>query len=110
MAMGKEIPLKTDAVYNPHDFIQTECGTMKELTVTITLAEYRELVRKVEEHIAAESRAWSKVAEKNVHAHKIENENEDLRAEIESLRAEIEQMRRDFTDPLEDWTKEEPDA
>ena len=101
--MENRIPLKTDAEHNPHDYVQTEVGTMKELLVTITLAEYRELVRKVEEHIAAESRAWSKAAEKSVHAAKMEHENEDLRAEIE-------QMRRDFTAPLEDWTKEEPDA
>lgn len=39
------IPLKTDDSYfEKHDFVQTECGTMKELTVTITLAEYRYLL------------------------------------------------------------------
>lgn len=43
--MENKIPLKTDGAYfNPHDFIQTECGTMKELLVTTTLAEYRSLV------------------------------------------------------------------
>ena len=42
--MESKIPLKTDSYFDPHDFIQTECGTMKELLVTITLAEYRALV------------------------------------------------------------------
>lgn len=40
------LPLKTDDPrFDRADFIQTECGTMKELTVTITLAEYRSLVK-----------------------------------------------------------------
>lgn len=40
------IPLKTDAkFFDTDDFVQTECGTMKELTVTITLHEYRSLIR-----------------------------------------------------------------
>ena len=40
------IPLKTDEkLFDKDDFIQTECGTMKELTVTITLHEYRQLLR-----------------------------------------------------------------
>lgn len=39
------IPLKTsNPDFNRHDFIQTECCAMEELTVEITLAEYRELV------------------------------------------------------------------
>lgn len=39
------IPLKTsNPDFNRHDFVQTDCGLMEELTVTITLAEYRELV------------------------------------------------------------------
>lgn len=43
--MEHKIPLKTDDTYfDKHDFVQTECGTMKELLVTITLAEYRILV------------------------------------------------------------------
>ena len=103
MAMSREIPLKTDASYNPNDFIRTECGTMKELTVTITLAEYRELVSKVHALKATEERAWHIAAERSRERDKLEKENK-------GLCAEIEQMRRDFTAPLEDWTKEEPDA
>lgn len=39
------IPLKTsNPDFNRHDFVQTDCGLMEELTVEITLAEYRELV------------------------------------------------------------------
>lgn len=39
------IPLKTsDPDFNRHDFVQTDCGLMEELTVEITLAEYRELL------------------------------------------------------------------
>ncbi len=46
--MENRIPLKTDCeFFNQDDFIQTECGTMRELTVTITLHEYRELVQNV---------------------------------------------------------------
>lgn len=41
------IPLKTsNPDFNRHDFVQTDCGLMEELTVEITLAEYRELVSK----------------------------------------------------------------
>lgn len=40
-----QIPLKTsNHDFNRHDFVQTDCGLMEELTVEITLAEYRELV------------------------------------------------------------------
>ena len=43
---NNRIPLKTDERhYESDDFIQTECGTMKELTVTITLHEYRQLIK-----------------------------------------------------------------
>lgn len=43
--MENKIPLKTDDPnFNRHDFVQTDCGLMEELTVEITLAEYRELV------------------------------------------------------------------
>ena len=39
------IPLKTDGKdWAENDFVQTELGTIKELLVTITLHEYRELV------------------------------------------------------------------
>lgn len=39
------IPLKTsNPDFNRHNFVQTDCGLMEELTVEITLAEYRELV------------------------------------------------------------------
>lgn len=39
------IPLKTDEkLFDKDDFIQTECGTLKEITVTITLHEYRKLL------------------------------------------------------------------
>lgn len=39
------IPLKTNSPdYISNDFLQTECGAMEELTVTITLHEYRSLV------------------------------------------------------------------
>lgn len=40
------IPLKTSNCFNYHDFIHTESGTTEELTVEITLSEYRELVGK----------------------------------------------------------------
>ena len=43
-ANDPRIPLKTDSTYKAFDFIQTEVGTMKELMVTITLSEYRNLV------------------------------------------------------------------
>ena len=44
-ANDKRIPLKTDEKYwQKKDFIQTEIGTVKELLVTVTLSEYRELV------------------------------------------------------------------
>lgn len=43
--MENKIPLKTsNPDFNRHDFVQTDCGLMEELTVEITLAEYRELV------------------------------------------------------------------
>jgi len=40
------IPSKTELIGNPDDFFQTACG-IAELTVTITLHEYRELVTEV---------------------------------------------------------------
>ena len=41
----KKIPLKTDEdYYNKNDFIQVD-DSMEELTVEITLAEYRSLIR-----------------------------------------------------------------
>lgn len=43
---SRQLPLKTDDPrYERNDFVQTEFGTVKELTVTITLAEYRSLVK-----------------------------------------------------------------
>lgn len=46
MEQTTRIPLKTDDPrYERNDFEQTECGIMRELTVTITLAEYRALVK-----------------------------------------------------------------
>jgi chromosome segregation ATPase len=38
------IPRKTDDIQNPDDFVQTECGVLKEITVSVTLHEYRDLV------------------------------------------------------------------
>lgn len=43
-ANDRRIPLKTDNYFNANDFMQTEIGTVKELMVTITLREYRELL------------------------------------------------------------------
>lgn len=44
------IPLKTDDdMLLWTDFVQTECGTLRELTVTITLHEYRDLIRECAE-------------------------------------------------------------
>lgn len=46
MEQTTRIPLKTDdPCFERNDFVQTECGILEELTVTITLAEYRSLVK-----------------------------------------------------------------
>ena len=46
MGMNPNIPLKTNEIgSNLNDFVQTEVGTMKELLITITLHEYRDLIR-----------------------------------------------------------------
>ena len=46
MGMNPNIPLKTNEIMcNRDDFVQTEVGTMKELLITITLHEYRDLIR-----------------------------------------------------------------
>lgn len=41
---ANRIPRKTDDIQNPDDFVQTECGTLKEIMVAVTLHEYRKLV------------------------------------------------------------------
>lgn len=54
---------KTDSYFNEDDFRQTEHGALEELTVTITLCEYRNLVREQAQNEITISRQADEIKE-----------------------------------------------
>lgn len=75
----KKIPLKTDEKYwDKNDFVQVG-DDMEEITIEITLAEYRSLVR-------SEAYSSSRNMELKEKLLALQADNEKLRAEIEALR------------------------
>lgn len=104
---NNQIPLKTGGAFNSIDFLQTEAGTLKELTVTITLAEYRDLVRQAATKdmlLANLGRDYAELSEKYGNAQKAMAELEKALMEEKNnselylknnghLRAEIERQK-----------------
>ena len=75
----KKIPLKTDEQYwDKNNFVQVG-DDMEEITIEITLAEYRSLVR-------SEAYNGSRNMELREKLEALQADNEKLRAEIEALR------------------------
>lgn len=75
----KKIPLKTDEQYwGKHDFVQVG-DDMEEITIEITLAEYRSLVQSEAYSNARNMNLTEKIAALQV-------DNDKLRAEIEALK------------------------
>lgn len=79
--------------YNTDDFIEVD-GQLKELTVTITLCEYRNLVMERTRQEKTLDEVSSRLHEENTRNEALRTENEALKAHVDELRCAIKKQQK----------------